>query len=245
MAKKYAKNPSELTDFVIDNPEQKQTKSVSKPKKDPRRVAAGKKAWRTRQRRKKRNKMSKRSNPTKEAKKVLKTGRKKVVQSVFAVGGSFAAAKLIGWAVNKYGSSLSGKWRNAVALGTPVVAGSVIATYYPKNELAQGAATGMIISSVSSGVKQLMDKVVPQSQEMSGALVSGPEGNTNNHLADAAIPSAVVVTEDGRIWDMQGNEIDFPEALLESNAPGVSNSSASQATASIVETPSFEEQETY
>ena len=84
MKKIYAKNPIEVAEMIIDNPAPK-----NKVKKDPRRVAAGNKSWKTRQRKTK-NKTKPRMNTEKYA----STGKKMILKTGLAAVGTIGGVRV-------------------------------------------------------------------------------------------------------------------------------------------------------
>lgn len=153
-------------------------------KKDPRRVKAGKKAWRTRQRNKKtrKNPMSKKNpNPVvKDVRGVARTGWGMVLQSIVAIAGSFAAGKSVVWLMDTYGEKLPMFAQKVVPVAVPVVGGASLAYFGKGSKIAQDAATGMVIAGVSTGVgtgfkalKGTPAAAEPATEDLSDAYPSG------------------------------------------------------------------------
>jgi len=231
MSKKVVNNPGELTEVALDNPDKKEQSNG--PRKNPQKVIAGLKGYNTKlkneleQTKKKLSKqtnedstMSSRTNPSD----VYEEGKNMVVKSVFVVGGSYAAAKLIGFLTERYGDKLSENMQTAVSVGVPIVGGSTLAAYGKGSKIAQDAATGMVISGVSTGVGKAFDAVMPSQggQEMADSFGY----NHKSELSDIS-PNAVIVEEDGTVYDMQGNRRgNIQEAMIESPDSDGSNQAA-------------------
>lgn len=206
MAKVYAKNPtdplSNPAEFVIDNPQPKQGKKMAtSKKKNPKRVAAGKKAARARW-----GKNKKRKNP---ASGIAETGKSMLVKSIFAVGGGFAAAKLIGFGLNKFGDKLPAVVRDYTPMAAPVLIGSALGYYGKGNQTAQSAATGMVISGVNTGFKKLLPSVAGSDEQ---TQMSG--------LGDGDM----ILGSDGMIRTQQGVQV----ARAKLSGPGVEVMDSSQ-----------------
>ncbi|MEX0662111.1 MAG: hypothetical protein WEA58_04010 [Balneolaceae bacterium] len=207
--KVYAKNPGDEYlgnpgEIILDNPSNK--KSKSKAAKDPRRVAAGKKAWKTRQNKKKKNNdmSKKRSNPNS----IADTGLKMYKQYGAAALGTIFALSGVSYAMRKFGSGLPDNVKEYAPIVVPGVVGVAIATRAKKKNAAlQGVAGGMVYNSAFQAIQKLLPDEV--TGDLSGAL----DYNKSSLLAD--IPQgSVVVTPEGMLLDTEGNPIRRAQASL-------------------------------
>jgi uncharacterized membrane protein len=206
MRKVYAKNPAEIGELIIDNPAPKK----KKVKKDPRRVAAGKQSWKTRQQNKK-HKKGNRMNPEKYA----KTGKSMLMKSGIIAVGTFGGVRLSQYLLDKFGQNLPAAVRQYGPIAIPAVAGIVIGTKAKqKNHLAQGVANGMVFAAVSAG----LNRVLPAS--VTGQGLSDAIGfDKSSMLADGNM----IVTPDGMVMDKEGNP--FGKAVLQLEEPKAAPSS--------------------
>lgn len=222
--KKYAKNPAELSELAIDNP------GEGEHRKNPKRVIAGYKSYvkkLKKQLEEKNKKLSKQNNEDTPMSRtnpedVLDKGKNMVLQSIFVIGGSFFAGKIINYATDKFGDQLSPNMRNVIGAGVPVLAGATLATYGKNSKIAQDAASGMVISGVSTGMNEAFKKIMPQKtdEDLAGTLGY----NYKNELADV-MPEAIIIGKDGSVYTPDGSykgniKDNMPEAgesLLESS----------------------------
>jgi hypothetical protein len=200
MRKVYAKNPAEIGELIIDNPAPKKKKKV---KKDPRRVAAGKQSWKTRQQNKK-PKKGNRMNPEKYA----KTGKSMLIKSGVIAVGTFGGVRLSQYLLDKFGQNLPAAVRQYGPIAIPAVAGIVIGTKAKqKNHLAQGVANGMVFAAVSAG----LNRVLPSS--VTGGLSDAIGYEKSSMLADGNL----IVTPEGMVMDNQG--VPYGKAVLQLEEP--------------------------
>jgi len=150
-------------------------------KKDPKKVAAGKKGARARW-----NKN--RNNP---AKGILNTGKNMILKSFFAVGGGFAVAKLIQVGIDKFGDKLPAKVVEFAPIATPVGLGAVTGFFGRDNFILSNAATGMMISGVNTGFNKFLP--ADQTTNLSGV-------QNNKMLSDGEL----IIGQDGKVRTADG-----------------------------------------
>lgn len=197
MSKVYAKNPAEL---IIDNPAPK-----TRTSKDPRRVAAGKKAWATRTKTKTRTNMSTKTNPEK----IADTGKEMFLRYGLAAVGTIASVKGVSFLMNRFGGSLPAAVRRVAPIVVPAIAGVAIGAKSKKNnEIAQGVAGGMVYASVSQALHTFLPTAVTD------GLSDGLGYKINSFLADALEPGSLIVTPSGEILDLNGNPQGTAQAAL-------------------------------
>lgn len=200
--KVYAKNPAEI---VLDNPSKK--KSKSKAAKDPRRVAAGRKAWKTRQnkRKKKKTDMSKnRMNP----KDLTDTGITLYKQYGMAALGTILSLGGASYLLNRFGANLPNNVKRLAPIVIPGAVGVVVATKAKKNNaIAQGVAGGMVYNSATKAIQMLL----PDS--LQGDL-SGPLAYDKSSMLGSVPAGSYVVTPQGKLLNMDGSPAANAQAAL-------------------------------
>lgn len=218
MQKVYAKNPTDEEylsnpgEIILDNPAGKSKSKNSKPKaKDPRRVAAGKKAWRTRQRKQNNKTMSKRVNP----KTVAETGVDLYRKSFPAALVTILSLGVAGWGLRKYGGNLPEWVPNYAPIAVPGIVGIAIASKAKKsNAPLQGAAGGMVFTSAMEALRKFLPDSITDT-ELSDAM----SFKRSKMLADVD-PSSVIVTRSGEIIDLNGSRNPGrPQAALPAPKP--------------------------
>ncbi len=188
MTKKYAKNPAEL---LLVNPAPKKAE-----KKDPRRVAAGKAAWKKRQQTPKKTKTM--SNKV-TSKAVVKTGKAMLVKTGVAAVGTIGAVRVTDYLIQRYGQNLPAVFQKYATIVFPATAGVIIAVKSTnKNAIAQGIASGMVYASVAQGIDKLFTKAestlsdalgYKRNSMLSDRLAIGPGGqvlDANGHIVGKA-----------------------------------------------------------
>ncbi|GEM_PF-3415995 len=229
--KKAISNPAELTETVIDNPE-----NGGGARKNPKKVAAGYKGYIQRLKNENSKLKKKLSNKTsnednnmdarENAEEVYETGKNMVTQSILVIGGTFFAGKIIGFLTDRWGEDMGDNMRAVVASGVPIVSGAALATYGKGSTIAENAATGMVLSGVSTGVDEMINKVLPQGNE---DLDDAFGYNYENGLADAQMSEGAIIVEPS--GDMYMKDGTYMGNLKDSLQNGAQEDLSSQSSA--------------
>ncbi|MEO1023457.1 MAG: hypothetical protein AAFW89_13010 [Bacteroidota bacterium] len=194
----YIKNPAEL---ALLNPAPERKKGVGK---DPRRVAAGKKAWKTTT-----TKQQNRQNPMK-TKELTKTGKKMFARYGAAAVGSFVTVSMVDYLLSRFGTRIPRSAREWGSILVPASVGVLIAAKSKESNIAaQGIAGGMVFSAVS----QTLNKALPLAEAGTAGLSDALGFKNRNMLAEVPQPVAfqggqsgsMVIDQDGIVRDQNGN----------------------------------------
>lgn len=200
--RKRINNPAEL--IVLGNPAPKKKTNI---KKNPNRVAAGRKAWKTQQQKK--QKKVNRMNPEK----TIKTGRKLLGKSSLVAVGTFGAVRGTAFLMQKFGQNLPAVVKDYAPIIVPIVTGTIIATKAKNtNEVMQGLAGGMVFGGVSQGLNKVLPPAVTSGSGLSGAM-----GYEQNSLLAGYPEGSMVVTPDGAVLDANGSM--YGKAEIASSVP--------------------------